>query len=108
MFVLETFVPDVARFDRGQRFGVTHMGLDDVQLEASVHDPVAQRIRSQHIVISNDGRAQLYPVHVRYAWPSELDLMARLAGLGLRARWSDWDKSDFTVTSRSHVSVYAR
>ena len=84
------------------------MGVDDVQIEASVHDPVTQRIRSHHILISNEGRTQLYPVHVRYAWPSELDLMARLAGLHLRARWSDWDKADFTVTSRSHVSVYAR
>jgi len=108
VFVLEAFVPDVARFDRGQRVGVTHMGVDDVQIEASVHDPVTQRIRSQHILISSDGRTHLYPVHVRYAWPSELDLMARLAGLRLRGRWSDWDKGDFTGTSRSHVSVYAR
>jgi SAM-dependent methyltransferase len=108
VFVLEAFVPDVARFDRGQRLGVTHMGVDDVQIEASVHDPVTQRIRSNHILISSEGSMQLYPVHVRYAWPSELDLMARLAGLHLRARWSDWDKGDFTVTSRSHVSVYAR
>lgn len=87
---------------------MTHMGVDDVQIEASVHDPVTQRIRSQHILISSDGRTHLHPVHVRYAWPSELDLMARLAGLRLHARWSDWDKGDFTGTSRSHVSVYAR
>jgi SAM-dependent methyltransferase len=107
VFVLEAFVPDVTRFDRGQRLGVTHMGVDDVQLEASVHDPLTQRIRSLHIMMSNDGGPQLYPVHIRYAWPSELDLMARLAGLHLRARWSDWDKSTFTATSRSHVSVYA-
>ena len=107
VFVLEAFVPDVTRFDRGQRVGVTHMGVGDVQLEASLHDPVAQRIRSHHIVMSNEGGARLYPVHVRYAWPSELDLMARLAGLHLRARWSYWDKSEFTAASRSHVSVYA-
>src|SRR5262245_49491615 len=108
VFVLEAFVPDVTRFDRGQRVGVTHMSVDDVQIEASVHDPVMQRIRSHHILISSEGSTQLYPVHVRYAWPSELDLMARLAGLRLRARWSDWDKSDFTGTSGSHVSVYSR
>jgi hypothetical protein len=107
VFVLEAFVPDVTRFDRGQRVGVTHMGLDDVQLEVSLHDPVAQRIRSHHIVMSNEGGIQLYPVSVRYAWSSELDLMARLAGLQLRARWNDWDKSEFTAMSRSHVSVYA-
>src|SRR5262245_39922680 len=107
VFVLEAFVPDVTRFDRAQRVGVTHMGVDDVQLEVSLHDPVAQRIRSHHIVLSNEGGTQLYPVSVRYAWPSELDLMARLAGLQLRARWNDWDKSEFTAMSRAHVSVYA-
>ena len=106
-FVLEAFVPDVTRFDRGQRVGVTHAGVDDVQLEASVHDPVTQRIRSHHIVVSNEGGTRLYPIQVRYAWPSELDLMARLAHLHLRVRWSDWDKSEFTAMSRSHVSVYA-
>jgi len=107
VFVLEAFVPDVTRFDRGQRVGVTHVGVDDVQLEASVHDPVTQRVRSHHIVLSNEIGTQLYPVQVRYAWPSELDLMARLAHLHLRARWSDWDKTEFTALSRSHVSVYA-
>ena len=106
VFVLEAFVPDPTRFDRGQRVGVMHMGVDDVQLEASVHDPVSQRIRLHHIVMSNAG-TQLYPVQVRYAWPSELDLMARLAHLHLHARWSDWDKTEFTAMSRSHVSVYA-
>jgi len=54
------------------------MGIDDVQLEASVHDPLTQRIRSLHVVLSNDGDTQLYPVHVRYAWPAELDLKRRL------------------------------
>ena len=57
---------------------MTHMGIDDVQLEASVHDPLTQRIRSLHVVLSNDGDTQLYPVHVRYAWPAELDLKRRL------------------------------
>jgi Methyltransferase domain len=107
VFVLEAFVPDVTRFDRGQRLGVTHLDVDDVQLEASTHDPLTQRIRSLHVTLSNEGGMRLYPVHVRYAWPSELDLMAKLADLHLRARWSDWDKSSFTAASRSHVSVYA-
>jgi len=55
----------------------------------------------------HDSGTQLYPVRVRYAWPSELDSMARLAHLHLHARWSDWDKTEFTAMSRSHVSVYA-
>jgi len=44
----------------------------------------------------------------RYAWPSELDLMARLAGLTLEARWSDWHQSAFGQASKNHVSVYCR
>src|SRR5262249_52827303 len=107
VFVIEAFVPDTSRFDRGQRVGVTALDVDTVQLETSVHDPAAQVIRSQHVVFSNAGM-QLFPVHVRYAWPSELDLMARLAGLRLRDRWGAWDKSPFTAASRAHVSVFAR
>jgi SAM-dependent methyltransferase len=106
VFVIEAFVPDVTRFDRGQRLAVTTMGVDDLQLEASVHDPVEQRVRAQHIVISAEG-TKLYPVQLRYAWPSELDLMARLAGLRLRDRWGGWDRRPFTAASTSHVSIYA-
>ena len=73
----------------------------------SVHDPVAQTVQYQYIVITQDG-ARLYPVPMRYAWPSELDLMARLAGLVLRERWGGWDRSPFTASSSGHVSVYAR
>ena len=72
-----------------------------------MHDPVAQRIRAQHSVISSEG-TQLYPVQLRYAWPSELDLMARLGGLRLRERWGGWDRQPFTQASSSHVSVYAK
>ena len=50
----------------------------------------------------------MYPGRLRYVWPSELDLMARLAGLRLRQRWADWRGSAFTSGSRSHVSVYER
>jgi hypothetical protein len=107
VFVIEAFVPDPTRFDGGQRVGVVDMGVDSMQLEASVHDPLTQVIKSQHVVVT-DGTVTTYPVQVRYAWPAELDLMARLAGLGLRERWSDWSRSPFTAASRSHVSVYER
>jgi SAM-dependent methyltransferase len=107
LFVIEAFVPDLSRFDRGQRVGVTEVGADTVYLETGVHDPVSQRIRSQQIVISARG-VQLYPVQVRYAWPSELDLMARLAGLRLRERWASWGRQPFVASSGAHVSVYQR
>lgn len=107
VFVVEAFFPDLARFDRGQRAQVTQVDANSVMFDASRHDPVEQRIDSQHVVINEDG-TKLYPVSIRYAFPSELDLMARLAGLELRERWGGWTREPFTAESGRHVSVYAR
>jgi SAM-dependent methyltransferase len=104
-FVLEAFVPDVARFDRGQRTDAVRVGTDHVYLDAARLDPLAQRVDSQAILIE-DGRVRLFPVKLRFAWPSELDLMARLAGLRLRERFASWDRHPFTATSGKHISVY--
>src|SRR5207253_8333006 len=82
-FVIQAFVPDLSRFELGQRVHVSEIGTDDVAIEASRHDPVEQTVMTQKVLMSNDG-VRLLPVRVRYAWPSELDLMARLAGLQLR------------------------
>jgi hypothetical protein len=60
-----------------------------------------------HVSISPDG-ARFTPVVQRYAWPSELDLMARLGGLRLRQRWGGWQKEPFESSSPSHVSVYEK
>ena len=106
-FVIEAFVPDPSRFDRRQRVSAVDVDTDGFQLEVSVHDPVRQEIVSQHVLVS-DGDVRLYPIQVRYAWPSELDLMARLAGLRLQARFGGWGREPFTATSQSHVSVYER
>jgi hypothetical protein len=51
---------------------------------------------------------RLYPVQIRYCWPSELDLMAQLAGLRLRERWSNWKREPFTSESGQHISIYER
>jgi trans-aconitate methyltransferase len=107
LFVIEAFVPDLTRFDRHQRLSVTDVGLDEVQLEASRHDPVRQRVDSQHVFLSREG-PRLYPVHLRYAYPPELDLMARLAGLRLRERRGGWRDEPFTSASTNHVSIYER
>jgi SAM-dependent methyltransferase len=107
VFVIEAFVPDVTRFTGGQTVRTTSVETDRVTLEASSHDPVRQRVVSQHVVICEDG-AKLYPIHIRYAWPAELDLMARLAGLRLRDRWADWDRQPFAADSTQHVSVFER
>lgn len=107
MFLVEAFVPDLGRFDRGQRTDAVAVGTDQVDISVARHDPIEQRVMSQHVVIS-DGGTRLYPVQVRYAWPSELDLMAQLAGLRLRHRWSDWHRSAFAATSGAHISVYEK
>jgi SAM-dependent methyltransferase len=103
VFVVEAFVPEPERF-HGQ-VNVTRIESDAVHLVTSLVDKAEQRSESQHLVVSPSG-VQLYPVKVRWAYPSELDLMARLAGLQLRDRWSSWTREPFTKTSRKHVSVY--
>jgi len=104
-FVIEAFVPDVTRFTGGQVNWATKVTVDEVQLDVGQHDPATQRVISQKVVIT-DGSVRLYPVQIRYCWPSELDLMAQLAGLRLRERWSNWKREPFTSDSGQHISIY--
>ena len=99
-------MPDVARFDRGQTLRTLSVRPDVVIIEATTHDR-RQQLDGQLVALGASG-TRLYPLQLRYAWPSELDLMARVAGLRLRERWSGWKKEPFTATSAQHVSVYAR
>jgi len=105
VFLFEVFVPDLTRFDRNQRFQTNSVSPTEVNLDASRHDALAQRVDSIHVVVTEE-RTRLYPVNLRYAFPSELDLMARLAGLELKQRWGGWHKEEFTAASTRHVSVY--
>jgi hypothetical protein len=107
VFVLEAFVPDVARFDRGQRVWAGKIELDSVRLGVDRHDAASQTVESQQLTLSPSG-IRFQPVHLRYAWPAELDLMARVAGLRLHRRWGGWDRANFTDASTRHVSVYGR
>jgi SAM-dependent methyltransferase len=104
-FVIEVFVPDMTRWDRNQWIEARHVGNDNVVLDAARHDPAEQRVASNHLVVSEAG-VKMYPVRLRYAWPSELNLMARLAGLRLRERWGGWRREPFTASSTRHISVY--
>ncbi|MDQ3805853.1 MAG: class I SAM-dependent methyltransferase, partial [Acidobacteriota bacterium] len=106
VFLVEAFVPDVARYSGGQVNRATEVTLDRVVYDVAQHDPVRQYVIGQSVVIA-DGRVRLYPVQLRYAWPSELDLMARLAGLRLRERRGGWQREPFTGSGK-HVSVYER
>ena len=105
LFVIEAFVPDPTLFDRGQRLAATLIGVDHVELDATRHDTASQRVTTQHIMIGREG-IRLFPVQLRYAWPSELDLMARLAGMRLRERYGGWQREPFGSTSAGHVSIY--
>src|SRR5690242_15469785 len=107
VFVLENFVPDLTRFDRGQRTDTISISADIARIDAAIHDAVNQRCYVQHVLIEEKG-VRLYPVQLRYAWPSELDLMARLAGLQLLNRYGGWKNEPFSNASGRHVSVYGR
>lgn len=107
VFLVHAFVPDVSMFDRGQRLSASLPDLASVRMDVSVHDAVNQVVEFRHLHLPEED-IRIYPGRLRYVWPSEFDLMARLAGLRLRHRWADWDRSLFTAQSRSHVSVYER
>jgi SAM-dependent methyltransferase len=107
-FVIEAFVLDIARYDHlGQWVGVAAVENNGLRLNAALLDVATQRIRSQHVLLTEQG-VRLLPNELRYAWPAELDLMSRLAGLRLRGRWADWMQEPFTSASGRHVSVYVK
>jgi SAM-dependent methyltransferase len=104
-FVIEVGVPDLRRLPPGERFvpfsvTPTHVGVDE-------YDVVDQGLVSHHYGVG-DGRWRQISMPFRYVWPSELDLMARIAGMTLRERRQDWDRSPFTSESRKHVSVWSK
>ena len=106
-FLIETFVPDFSAFTDHQSLRTMHIGMQSLWFEAKRHDPVAQRIDYQRVRITDAG-LKLVPLQMRYAWPAEIDLMAKLAGLELEHRWGGWHRENFTPDSRMHVSLYRR
>ncbi|WP_367127395.1 class I SAM-dependent methyltransferase [Saccharothrix sp. HUAS TT1] len=109
--VVQAFVPDQARFDRGARAGrrreLTRRGADVLGMGVVGHDRVAQLLDVDYELVEG-GAARGYHFQFRYAWPSELDLMARLAGLDLEDRRGGWRGEPFTAASGAHVSVYRK
>jgi SAM-dependent methyltransferase len=104
-FVIENNVPALQSLPLGQT--VIPFRADPEGYSFDVYDVVTQRFSSQHFYIV-DGKVEAFPVEFRYAWPAELDLMARLAGLQLEHRWAGWHKEPFTAVSPAHVSVYEK
>jgi SAM-dependent methyltransferase len=105
VFVIEAFVPDLKRFTYGQAVHAIQIGDHDAQLDISLIELDKQVITSQHMFINEHG-TRFYPVKIRYVWPSELDLMARLSNLQLKDRWGDWGKCRFTDESGKSISIY--
>lgn len=104
-FLIEAFVPDPRRFTGGQVNWATRVTNDLVELDVGHHDAASQRVVSQKVVF-NDGKVRLYPLQIRYVWPSEMDLMAQVAGLRLRERWGNWKRESFGSESAKHISIY--
>jgi Methyltransferase domain len=105
-FVIEARVPELQRLPLGQT--VLPWRADPSGLSFYVYDVVTQRLGGQHFYVEDDGRLQPSPTEMRYAWPSELDLMARIAGMRLEHRWGGWRREPFTRLSPAHVSVYLK
>lgn len=84
------------------------MSLDDRHLVFDTYDLLTQGCVSHHYYREDDGSTRQGSGRFRYIWPAECDLMARLAGLELEARYADWDGTAFTVDSESHVSVWRK
>jgi len=104
-FVIEVGVPDLQRLPRGETFQpfsvtATHLGFDE-------YDVATQYLASHHYWVDGE-RVQVDVYPCRYVWPSELDLMARIAGMTLRERWAGWNREPFTSRSTSHISVWEK
>lgn len=104
-FVIEVLVPGLRRLPPGETFQLfavspTHVGFDE-------YDVARQGLVSHHYWIADD-KVELFSPPFRYVWPSELDLMAQLAGMTLRERWSGWNRELFTSDSEKHVSVWEK
>jgi SAM-dependent methyltransferase len=111
LFLVEVGLPDLRRLPPGQDIvpfavapdseGGGYVGFDQYNVGT-------QEFTSNHVTVSADGSGQFRRIPFRYAWPAELDLMAQIAGLKLKHRWSDWDRSPLTDDSTKHISVWAR
>jgi SAM-dependent methyltransferase len=105
-FVIEVGVPSLQKLPFGETIrpfhvGASHLGFDE-------YDVARQGLVSHHYRRGEDGRLTGRSIPFRYVWPAELDLMAQLAGMSLRGRWSGWGREPFTSTSEKHVSVWQK
>jgi SAM-dependent methyltransferase len=111
MFLIEVGLPSLRRLPPGQDtvpFAVVPDGDGGGYVGFDQYDVVTQQFTSNHVTVSADGRGEFRSIPFRYAWPAEMDLMARIAGLVPVYRWADWDRSPLTEQSTKHVSVWRK
>ncbi|MEH0972386.1 class I SAM-dependent methyltransferase [Micromonospora sp. CPCC 205546] len=106
-FVIETFVPDPADFDRDEQVQMRAVAEDSATIRVHQYDRAAQTFVRQTITFDRDG-VHLRPFAMRYLWPEQVDELAERAGLRLAGRYADWQRSSFGADSASHVSVYRK
>jgi hypothetical protein len=104
-FVTEVLVPELQRLPPGD--SVRAFAADPVHVGIDRYDVATQGVVSWHAFLREAGIAT-FVAPFRYAWPGELDLMARLAGMERRERWAHWDETPFTSESRNHISVWQK
>jgi trans-aconitate methyltransferase len=105
-FVIEARVPELQRLPLGQTVLPWRAAPDGMSYY--VYDTVIQRLSGQHYYFHEDGTVEASPTEMRYVWPAELDLMARIAGMRLENRYAGWNREPFTHLSPSHISVYVK
>jgi hypothetical protein len=105
-FVVEVIIPQVRRVPPGELARVFTFERDHIGIET--FDDTVGQIAWSHHWIAVGGRLVRHSAPYRYVWPSELDLMARLAGFRLRDRWGGWDRAPLTADSSSQVAVFER
>ncbi|WP_327426035.1 class I SAM-dependent DNA methyltransferase [Streptomyces sp. NBC_01236] len=104
-FVIEVLVPELRRLPAGQNVVPFH--VSPTRWAFDIYDVATQATSSNYVEVV-DGRGEYRSIPFRYVWPSELDLMAQLAGLRLRERWDGWTREPFTSESRQHVSIWEK
>jgi SAM-dependent methyltransferase len=107
-FVVEAWVPDPPRGGDGLALRARRLGRGFAGLVIEEHDARRQVLSTRQIVISESGDTRSFPIVHRYAWPAEMDLMARLADMTLEERWGDWHRRPFDASSTNHVSIWRR
>ena len=105
-FVVETAVPSAwITPERPEYVRAEHVGLTEVVLDVARYDPVSQLLEENHVRLGAAG-ISMAPIVCRLITPGEMDLMARIAGLGLVERFADWQRQPFDAARRAHISVY--